>query len=128
MRVQPWYLPGGHVAGSQRFRVAGCAEPIQNSAFHDLFPFRKSLNVLLPDTALQKVSLRFFSEHARKRDNQLIYRDMELVDVLLAFTRARDRRAPSRFWHRNLQVMEALIELFGSTGAFLKLLHSASTE
>ena len=100
----------------------------RNSAFHDLFPFRKSLNVLLPETALQKVSLRFFSEHTRRRDNQLIYQDKELVDVLLAFTRARDRRAPSRFWHKNLQVMDALIELFKSTGAFLNLLHSASTE
>jgi hypothetical protein len=97
----------------------------RNSAFHDLFPFRKSLNVLLPDTALQKVSLRFFSEHSRKRDNQLIYQDKELVDVLLAFTRARDRRAPSRFWHKNAQVMDALIELFKSTGEFLKVLHSA---
>jgi len=100
----------------------------RNSTFHDLFPFRKSLNVLLPETALQKVSLRFFSEHTRKRDNQLIYQDKELVDLLCTFTRARDRRAPSRFWHRNLQVMDALIELFKSTGAFLKLLHSASTE
>jgi len=95
----------------------------RNSAFHDLFPFRKSLNVVLPETALQEASLRLFSEHARKKDNRLIYQDKELVDVLLAFTRARDRRAPSRFWHKNLQVMDALIELFKSTGAFLKLLH-----
>jgi len=100
----------------------------RNSAFHDLFPFRKSLNVLLPETALQEVSLRFFSEHSRRRQNQLIYQDKEFVDVLLAFTRARDRRAPPRFWHKNVQVMDSLIELFKSTGAFLKLLHSASTK
>lgn len=98
----------------------------RNSAFHDLFPFRKSLNVQMPDTALLNPSLRFFSEYSRKSENQLIYKDRELVDILLAFTRARDRRAPSLFWLNNAQVMKAVITLCRSTGNFLKLLFSAT--
>ena len=94
----------------------------RNSAFHDLFPFRKSLDVSIPDNAFQNVSLRLFSEYSRKQENQLIYEDRELVDVLVEFTRARDRRAPSRFWHLNAKVMDSTIRLFKSTGDFLKII------
>lgn len=41
----------------------------RNSTFHDLFPFRKTLRIPLPDDALQGVELRLFSEHTRKKVN-----------------------------------------------------------
>lgn len=94
----------------------------RNSAFHDLFPFRKSLDVSIPENTLQNISLRLFSEYSRKKENQLIYEDRELVDVLLAFTRARERRAPSRFWYQNADVMESTIRLFESAGNFLTII------
>jgi len=96
----------------------------RNSTFHDLFPFRKTLRIPLPDDALQKIELRLFSEHRRRRDNQLTFKDKELVDILTEFTRARERRVSDRFWHQNLQVMDATIALFAKTGDFLKVLHA----
>ena len=52
----------------------------------------------------------------------MLYQDKELVDVLLQFTRARDRRASPNFWAKNLDVMDATIDLFVETGNFLRLL------
>jgi len=94
----------------------------RNSAFHNLFPFRKSLSVPLPEAALGTPELRIFSEHTKKSENQLTYRDKELVDVLLEFTRARERRVPLSFWKKNLAVMDAAILLFQRTNEFLKAL------
>lgn len=96
----------------------------RNSAFHHLFPFRKTLRIPLPDTALQGAELRIFSEHTRKKENRLRYPDEELVDILKEFTRAREQRPSDRFWQQNLQVMDATIELFRKTSDFIKVLHS----
>lgn len=96
----------------------------RNSAFHHLFPFRKTLRIPLPDTALQGAELRIFSEHTRKKENRLRYPDEELVDILKEFTRAREQRPSDRFWQQNLQVMDATIELFRRTSDFIKVLHS----
>ncbi len=94
----------------------------RNSAFHNLFPFRKSLRVLLPEAALGAPELQIFSEHTKKSENQLIYQDKALVEVLVEFTRARERALPLEFWQRNLDVMNATIALFEQTNAFVKLL------
>lgn len=97
----------------------------RNSAFHNLFPFRKTLTVQLPESAVQGASLLIFSEYTKKKNNQLIYRDKELVDVLTEFTRARQRQIPPRFWQANLDVMDATIALFQKTSNHLKVLHAA---
>lgn len=97
----------------------------RNSAFHNLFPFRKTLRVPLPEAALGSPELQIFSEHARKASNQLTYKDQELVDVLVEFTRARERRLPSAFWEKNLDVMNATIALFERTNEFVKMLAAA---
>jgi hypothetical protein len=96
----------------------------RNSVFHDLFPFRKSLEVELPERALRNASLLLFSEYSRKSANQLRFQDKELVDVLFEFTRSRYRRASMHFWQQNLSVMDAAISLFDKTGKFLAKLHS----
>lgn len=97
----------------------------RNSAFHNLFPFRKTLRVGLPSDAIGEASLTIFSEHAKKKENKLNYRDKELVDVLTEFTRARDRQVPYGFWQRNLDVMDRTIELFSATNDFVRKLHRA---
>lgn len=95
----------------------------RNSAFHNLFPFRKSLNVRLTRDALAEPELVIFSEHGKKKDNALSYRDKPLVDVLTEFTRARERRVTTRFWQQNEEVMARTIALFEATSAFVRLLH-----
>ena len=97
----------------------------RNSAFHNLFPFRKTLRVPLPEKALGAPELQIFSEHSKKSSNQLTYNDKELVDVLVEFTRARERCLPVSFWEKNLDVMNATIALFETTSQFLKLLAAA---
>jgi hypothetical protein len=94
----------------------------RNSAFHHLFPFRKTLRA---SVALQKSELFMFSEHTRRGRNQLVYQDKELIDLFLQFTRAREARPPDRFWQQNLRVIDATINLFERTSDFLKSLHSA---
>lgn len=96
----------------------------RNSAFHNLFPFRKSLRVPLPETALGAPELQIFSEHTKKSSNQLTYKDKELVDVLMEFTRARERSLSISFWQKNLDVMNATISLFERTNEFVKMLAS----
>jgi len=98
----------------------------RNSAFHNLFPFKKTLRVHLPQEAIGDPSLRIFSEHGKRRDNELSYRDKELVDVLVEFTRARERQVPLGFWQRNGVVMEKTIELFSATNAFVKQVRAAN--
>jgi hypothetical protein len=98
----------------------------RNSAFHNLFPFRKTLKVQLPEAAVQGANLLIFSEHGKKKDNQLVYQDKELVDVLTEFTRARERRVPPKFWQANLAVMDTTIALFDATSANLKCLCCAA--
>jgi hypothetical protein len=100
----------------------------RNSAFHNLFPFRKSLRVPLPETALGKPELQIFSEHSKKSSNQLTYQDKELVDVLMEFTRARERRLSPSFWQNNLEVMDATICLFDQTNKFIKELAQCRTK
>lgn len=97
----------------------------RNSAFHNLFLFRKSLRVPLPEAALGAPELQIFSEHTKKSGNQLTYKDKELVDVLMEFTRARERSLPTSFWQKNLDVMNATISLFERTSEFAKMLASA---
>ncbi len=96
----------------------------RNSAFHNLFPFRKTLRVPLPEMALQGAELRIFSEYSRKKENQLTYQDKALVDVFMEFTRAREQRLSDRFWQQNLLVMDATIALFEKTCDFLRVLHA----
>jgi len=96
----------------------------RNSAFHNLFPFRMTLKVPLPDTALRAAELRIFSEYRHRKENQLTYQDKELVDVLTQFTRAQEQRVSNHFWDQNLKVMEATIALFARTSEFLKVLHA----
>ena len=92
----------------------------RNSAFHNLFPFRKTLEISLPESSVKGAALSIFSEYTKKKNNRLVYKDKELVDVLTEFTRARQRQIPSRFWSSNLNVMDATISLFESTNEFLK--------
>lgn len=94
----------------------------RNSAFHNLFPFRKSLRVALPEAALGAPELQIFSEYTKKRENQLTYQDKELVEVLLEFTRARERSLSLTFWQKNLDLMNATITLFERTNDFVKIL------
>jgi hypothetical protein len=123
-RTLPWTRSRNKPSMKNYFSTVADA---RNSAFHHLFPFRKSLDVILPEKALRDVSLRFFSEHSRRKENRLDYQDKQLADVLLEFTRARDRRAPAQFWYKNLEVMDATIQLFVSTCDFLKTLYRART-
>jgi hypothetical protein len=94
----------------------------RNSAFHNVFPFQKTLEIALPQSALREAKLRIFSEYENKKENALNFQDKELVDVLLEFTRARRRPAALDFWDKNLVVMESLIALFRETGRFLLML------
>lgn len=97
----------------------------RNSAFHNLFPFRKTLRIPLPEAALGAPELQIFSEHTKKSNNQLTYKDREMVDVLMDFTRSRERSISLSFWHKNLDVMNATIALFERTNEFVKVLSRA---
>ena len=72
--------------------------------------------------SLTDLRLRIFSEHSRKKENDLTYQDKEMVDLLKEFTITREHAVPSGFWPRNLEVMDATIELFQGVSETLKLL------
>jgi hypothetical protein len=115
-RKLPWFRSRNKPSLKNYISIVGDA---RNSAFHNIFPFQKSLEVELPGSALQQTTIRFFSEFERKKENELKYQDKELVDVLFEFTRARTRRVSSMFWEQNLVVMDKTITLFDAVGKFL---------
>lgn len=94
----------------------------RNSAFHSLFPFRKALDVELPEDSLREAKMRIFSYYTKKSQNVLLYQDKELADLLFEFSRPREREVSLQFWERNLDVMDATIELCDATGGFLSKL------
>lgn len=95
----------------------------RNSAFHKLFPFRRALDVNLPEGSLRGPTLRIFSEFSRKSENELTYQDKELVGVLTEFTRVSTIKVSHGFWQKNLEVMKQTRELLRNTGNTLRLLH-----
>lgn len=92
----------------------------RNKAFHRLLPFSKSFEVELPDKTLKDAKLRIFSEY-KKGSNQLQYKDKELVDVLMEFTRTSDEAVSDEFWRKNAEVIRNTIRLLENTAEFLKL-------
>jgi hypothetical protein len=94
----------------------------RNKAFHNLFPFETTIEVLLPNDSVQGVRLKIFTEYARQNNNKMMFKDKELADVFLQFTRAHVRHISVDFWKQNLKVIDATLELFTKTGEFLRLL------
>jgi len=123
-RALPWTRSADKPSLPNYVNIIGNA---RNSAFHNILPFQKALNVALPETAFQDTELLFFSEYSgRSGRNRLSFQDKELVDVLLEFTRARSRSVSPDFWVKNLTVMDRLIELFEATSNVLKALYLAT--
>jgi hypothetical protein len=102
----------------------GTVGDARNSSFHHLFPFRKTLELELPSQAFLEVKLRIFSEYRRKKENQLRYRDKELIDLLTELTRAGQRRVPPHFWRQNLAVMNSTLKLFNRLERALSILYA----
>ena len=121
LRDLPWSRPGVKASLKNYIATVGDA---RNRVFHDIFPFRKALSMQLPAAAFQNSELVFFSEYApRGSMNRLTFEDKALVDVLLEFTRARQRLVPAAFWSKNADAIDAMIALFKATNRTLKLLH-----
>jgi len=94
----------------------------RNSAFHHLFPFKRTLKVQLPDDAIRQASITMFSDYSKKKENKLVYEDQELVDVLTEFTRSNEHKISHDFWEKNLEIMKSTINLFSETSTFLRVL------
>lgn len=99
----------------------------RNNAFHHLFPFSKSIQIQLDD-GLQDVTLRLFSDYRRRTENELDYRDRQLVEVLKGFTRSGEKSVNPVFWHKNLEVFKHTISLFDATDGVLRVLGEALSE
>jgi hypothetical protein len=98
----------------------------RNHAFHNVLPFQKALNFVMPDSAITGAELRIFSEYGNsKHKNQLTYSDREVADVMLSFNRAKRRPTPESFWQANSGFMKATIDLLSDTNAALKELYRA---
>jgi hypothetical protein len=99
----------------------------RNRAFHQLLPFSKSLEVEVPDSSLRDVRIRIFSEFSgRTNPNTFTFRDKELVDVLMEFSRTSEEVVDRTFWGRNADVMERTAQMVEATSQFLKVCRSIS--
>ena len=94
----------------------------RNSAFHNFFPFKRSIDIIIPDKSLKEIKLRTFSEFTKKTQNSLKFTDKELIDVLMEFTRTNYHKITPLFWQKNLDVLIATKLLFTSTSDFLESL------
>lgn len=97
----------------------------RNRAFHNVFPFNKALYFELPEGTLKGAELRIFSEFgSRTHGNELTYHDKAVAEVMLGFTRARQRPTPDAFWQKNHSVMKCMVDLFTETNDLLKNLYA----
>ncbi len=96
----------------------------RNQAFHKIFPFKNSLSIDLPNNSLKGATIKIFSRHSKKKDNQLSYDDKAMVDVLLDFTRTSEHKISFAFWEKNRTVMDLSVKLVEETNDFLELLYS----
>lgn len=94
----------------------------RNSAFHNLFRFDTSIEILLPEGAITDARLKIFTEYSRQNKNAMLFKDKALADVLLEFTRTHMRRVPNSFWSQHLRVIDATLKLFTRTGEYVRLL------
>jgi hypothetical protein len=115
----PWTRSRNKPSLSNYERIIGDA---RNKAFHRLFPFSKPIDVILPGGSLADLRLRIFSEYAKRRENDLTFQDKGMVELLKEFTITREHSVPSGFWARNLEVMNATINVFEAIGQALNLL------
>lgn len=98
---------------------ASTVKNARNKTFHSLIPFPKSFKVKLPENAIKDANLRIFSEFGTK-NNRLEYKDKELVDVLMEFTRTSEEVVSGGFWEKNLQVIERTCDVLDSTAVALR--------
>ncbi len=99
----------------------GTVKKARNKSFHSLIPFTKAFEVDLPDNSLKNIKLRIFSEHGlSKKANYLDYKDKELVEVLMEFTRTSEELVAKEFWEKNLKVIEISINLITKTTETLR--------
>lgn len=94
----------------------------RNKSFHKLFPFNKTLQVDLPKGSLKDVKIRLFTDFGSKNDNQLMYKDRELANIFLKFTRTSEQLVSDKFWQDNSKVMKSTNSLIKSTSNALKLI------
>jgi len=120
LEALPWM---SHVKPSLKdycYMISGA----RNTAFHQFFPVSKTLVAELPPDIFSHASAQLFPEFTSKNKPRLDYRDKELLDVLMEFTRTKDRQISRDFWSLNVDVMEASLELFRATSNVLKLLNA----
>ncbi len=93
----------------------------RNKSFHRLIPFSKAFEVQLPEKSIKNANIRIFSEHGSKTDsNRLDYKDKELVDVLMVFTRTSDEIVSNEFWEKNTFVIDNTIKLLNETASVIR--------
>jgi hypothetical protein len=98
----------------------------RNKAFHDLFPFRHTIEAELDGVSLSAKRMRFFSPFTAKSKNIFEFQDQQLVEILTEFTRAEEKYVDPVFWERNLVVMNATANLLESVASSLKQLYRFS--
>jgi hypothetical protein len=116
VRNLPWARQITKPALSKYIRTVKRA---RNKSFHRLLPFTKPIDVDLPAQALRDVRLRFFAEYGTSK-NTMDFRDKEVVDLLLEFTRTSQEVVADEFWVKNLKVMQTSHEMILRTSEFLK--------
>lgn len=96
----------------------------RNSSFHHLFPFDRAIEVQLDGVSVVAKRLRLFSEYtpSSKNKNLFEYEDQQLIDLLTEFTRSEEVRVSLEFWQRNLDVMNATVNLLSEICSSLGLL------
>ncbi len=99
---------------------------VRNHAFHDFFPFQRSLDVEVKDLSFRAEKLRLFSAYRRKDQAPLVLEDQALLDLLTSFRRAPETAVAGTFWERNLDVMNRTRALTERTAEALSLLHQAT--
>lgn len=119
-KALPWIRSKSKPSLANYSKIIGGA---RNSAFHNLFPFKRAIVTPLPGKSLKEVQLRIFSEFTKKKDNRLNFQDQELVEVLMEFTRTNEHKIPPSFWKNNDAVIEDTANLLEATDDFLRYLH-----
>ena len=107
IRLLPW---SRQVTKPSLSNYIGTIKTARNMSFHRLIPFSKAFEVSLPDNSIRNANLRICSEFGSNA-NRLSYKDKELIDVLMEFTRTSEEIVEYNFWEKNRDVIRATIDL-----------------
>ena len=122
-------LPWGALGRKEKLEeYKSLVSQARSYAFHHFLPFESTVEIDLTGLNVQARTIRLFLPFGQKSGRGFHIEDQELADVLVEFSRPKQRPVSEAFWRANLSVMECALKLTEEIVSSLILIHEARLE